>query len=220
MVELGGSVLLQELNKVLELTTRLVLDGLLVFAGEEVKSGESLDIKTININLVGGGVHLGDDNTVHGGELGTELIPSGGELLAVSAPGCVKLHKHILVVVHDNVIERSSLENLHIAGSVGRGDLLRLEGGLELAGENSVDVGRDGIGIIEASRVRELLHGCTRTHVNKDKGRELGDAKVLGNLGFAGRHIDGKDLSLQGLGDASELLQKGSMVVSLGIGEK
>jgi hypothetical protein len=220
MVKLGGSVLLQVLNKVLKLAARLVLDGLLILTGEEIKSRESLNIKTLNINLVGSGIHLGDDNTVDSGELITQLVPGGGKLLAMSAPGSVKLDKDILVVVHDNVVERGTLENLDISGSILGGNSLRLESGLELAGKNGIDVSGDGIGIIEASRVGELLHGGARAHVNKNKCGECGDAEVLSNLGLAGGHVDSKNGSLEGLGNTGEDFHKRGMMVSLGISEE
>jgi hypothetical protein len=107
LVVLGiGGMLLEILHEILQLSPGLVLDWLLVVAWEEVDGGESLHVQAWDLDLVGGGVHLGDHDIVVGAEFGSQLIPSWCELLAVSTPRSVELDKDILLVVEDNICER------------------------------------------------------------------------------------------------------------------
>ena len=46
--------------------------------------------------LVGGGIHLGDDDVFLILELLAELVPNGRQLFAVSAPRSVEFHQHVL----------------------------------------------------------------------------------------------------------------------------
>ena len=81
----GGSVLatgLEELGEAVQGPLAVVVDDGVVALLEELDSGEALDLDVLE--LVGGGVHLGDDDLVVVGELVTQLIPDGGKLLAVS----------------------------------------------------------------------------------------------------------------------------------------
>ena len=55
---------------------------LVVSLSEELDGGESLDLDVFE--LVGGRVHLGDNNVFGVLELLTELVPDGDELFAVS----------------------------------------------------------------------------------------------------------------------------------------
>ena len=55
------------------------------------------------VYLVGSGVHLGDDDVLVVGILLSELVPGGGELFAVSAPGGVELNEDVLGVVAGNL---------------------------------------------------------------------------------------------------------------------
>ena len=81
----GGAVLatgLEELGEAVQGPLAVVVDDGVVALLEELDSGEALDLDVLE--LVGGGVHLGDDDLVVVGELVTQLIPDGGKLLAVS----------------------------------------------------------------------------------------------------------------------------------------
>ena len=68
------------------LPTKLTKSGhsiyLVVSLLEQLDGGEALDLDVLQ--LVGGGVHLGDDDVVRVGELLAELVPDGDELLAVA----------------------------------------------------------------------------------------------------------------------------------------
>ena len=55
---------------------------LVVSLGEQLDGRESLDLDVFE--LVGGGVHLGDDNVLGVLELLTQLVPDRDELLAVT----------------------------------------------------------------------------------------------------------------------------------------
>ena len=70
------------LGETLERPLSVVVDHLVVSLLEELDGGEALDLDVLQ--LVGGGVHLGDDDLVVVGELVTQLVPDGGKLLAVS----------------------------------------------------------------------------------------------------------------------------------------
>jgi hypothetical protein len=79
VVDLVVGVLLQVVDEVLDVSALLVLDGVgLVVALEEVDGGEALDGHAGHVDLVGGGVHLGDDDVVLLLVLVAELVPSGG----------------------------------------------------------------------------------------------------------------------------------------------
>ena len=55
---------------------------LVVSLGEQLDGRESLNLDVLE--LVGGGVHLGDDNVLGVLELLTQLVPDRDELLAVT----------------------------------------------------------------------------------------------------------------------------------------
>ena len=55
--------------------------------GEELDGREALDLNILQ--FVGGGVHFGNDDLVVILELGSQLVPDGNQLFAVSAPGGV-----------------------------------------------------------------------------------------------------------------------------------
>lgn len=57
----------------------------LITSWEEFQCGEAVDFDSLN--LVGGGVHLGDDDTLIALVLVSQLIPDGCQLFAVAAPG-------------------------------------------------------------------------------------------------------------------------------------
>jgi hypothetical protein len=96
-------MLLKILHQILQLSPCLVLDWRLAISREEVDGGEALHVQAGHLDLVGGGVHLGDDDVVVGAEFGSQLIPSGGKLLAVSTPRSVELNEDILLVVEDKI---------------------------------------------------------------------------------------------------------------------
>ena len=122
-------VLLDELDKGIDGALGVVLYGVgLVVSGEEVERGEALDLDG---GVVLGGINLGDDDTGVSSEESTDLIPLGGELLAVAAPGGVEHDEDVLVVVDDNVIVGLADDDLDVA-VVLRGGLLRADVGDKL----------------------------------------------------------------------------------------
>jgi hypothetical protein len=220
----GGvvGVLLQESDNILQLATLLVLHRVgLVVALEEHQCGEPLDSQAGDINLVGGGVHLGDHNVLVVLELGTKLIPHRGELFAVAAPGGVELHEHILVVVQHQVSEGGAAQHHHIAGGVVGSDLLGLQGGLQGAVNEGLHEGGDG-GSIHGTSERVLLDATLVAKVGQHGGGELGggDAEVIEDLVLGTRHVDEEQLALEASGGGREGGVGGSVVVGVLVGEE
>ena len=87
MADLVMRILLDVGQERLEVAATLVEDRVgLVVALEPVKSGESRHVHAFDVDLVGRRVHLGDDHIVVVGQLSSQLVVDGRELLAVSAP--------------------------------------------------------------------------------------------------------------------------------------
>merc|ERR1711957_1075915 len=72
---------------VLALGSTLVGNAVLGILRVELEGGVALDGKAFD--LVGGGIKLGDNQVVDLADGNTELLPDGGERLAVAAPGSV-----------------------------------------------------------------------------------------------------------------------------------
>lgn len=91
----GGDLLVDKGDKLIKGAATLVRDTSAVSL-EEDESGETSDTER-TINVVGGGVDLGDGDVGLGIlEVLAELVPDGGEGLAVSAPGGIELNKDVL----------------------------------------------------------------------------------------------------------------------------
>jgi len=133
-------VVLDELDERLERAVTLVLDKLLGTSGLELESREASDLEASRLGeVVGGGVHLENGELVLvASKVFTELVPDGGELLAVAAPWGIELGKNILGVVKDNLIKLASDQG-EDGAVVGLGDGVRLEHGLERASDERVD---------------------------------------------------------------------------------
>lgn len=81
----GGAVdaiRLEELGEALEGPLAAVVHDLVVALLEELDGGEALHLDVLN--LVGGGVHLGNDDALVVLELLAQLVPDGSQLLAVA----------------------------------------------------------------------------------------------------------------------------------------
>ena len=76
--------LIQELAETLDSSVSVVVNDLICALLEEFDGGEALDLDLLQ--LVGSGVHLGNDNVLVIGILLSQLVPDGYKLLAVSAP--------------------------------------------------------------------------------------------------------------------------------------
>merc|ERR1719383_1106644 len=86
---------LQKLGHAFQCPLSVVVDHLVVALLEELDGGEALDLD--DLDLVGGGVHLGDNDGLAVLKVFAELVVDGLERLAVSAPGGVELHEDVLV---------------------------------------------------------------------------------------------------------------------------
>ncbi len=139
----------------------------------------------------------------------------------MAAPRSVELHKHVLVVVHDQVVERGALQDGHITGSVLSRHLLRLQRGLELAVQEGLSESSDGGGVVR-TRERELLDATLVAQVGKHGGRELSssDAEVVQDLALTGRHVDEQQLALESSSGRSVGGQGRSVVVSVLVSEE
>ena len=125
----GSGVLLEPGLETLEVSAALVVSrGVLGALGVELDGGVAADVNAVD--LVGGGVHLGNGQAGDVLEVGSQLVVDGSELLAVAAPGSVELHQHVVVVVDDKLSELLADEDLDGLAVVSR-DLLRLEEWLE-----------------------------------------------------------------------------------------
>ena len=56
-----------------------------------------------------------------------QLVPNRGQILAVTTPRCIEFHKHILVVVDDEVGEGGAFQDHYGAGGILRKDGLGFE---------------------------------------------------------------------------------------------
>ena len=67
-------------------TSLSILNGahLIAVFCKELEGGEASDVHTIHLVL--GGVHLGNDDVIVRGKVFAQLVPDGGQLLAVSTP--------------------------------------------------------------------------------------------------------------------------------------
>ena len=119
----GGGVLLEESLEAIEVTSGFVLDSSLVVLGVVDQGWVRFDGDSWD--FVGGRVHLGDDDVVEIGNVGTEVFPDWSEGLAVAAPWGVVLDEDILGGVSDNVVPVSADEGLDWA-VVGLWDWLAL----------------------------------------------------------------------------------------------
>ena len=215
----SSGVLLEPGLETVEVSATLVVDGgVLGSLGVELDGGVAANVDSID--LVGGGVHLGDGEVRDVLVVSGELVVDGSELLTVAAPWGVELNEDIVVVVNDELSELLADEDLHGLGVVSR-DILRLEEGLEGAAlevldELSQGVDSDALGL--AAEV-ELLHvvggveeadGGEVALLNAD---ELSEA-LLDALGGT-RHNE-EDLSLELGGGLSEDLGERAVGVAVG----
>lgn len=99
----GGRVLAEPRLEGSEISFATVVDTILVVLGIELEGGVATDLEASD--LVDGGIELGDDQVLDTLDVLGELLPYGGELFAVTAPGSVVLDEHILGGVLDYVVE-------------------------------------------------------------------------------------------------------------------
>merc|ERR1719244_606629 len=123
----------QEFHKSFKRPFSIVVDDLVLSLLDEFDGGESLDLDVLQ--LVGSGIHLGNDNGLMGLVLLPQFVPDRSELLAVAAPGRVELHQDVLARVSGNSVE--VLTNQHLDGFLVPvlGHLLGHEVGLQFSFE-------------------------------------------------------------------------------------
>merc|ERR1719244_87045 len=102
----------QEFHKSFKRSFSIVVDDLVLSLLDEFDGGESLDLDVLQ--LVGSGIHLGNDNGLMVLVLLPQFVPDRSQLLAVSAPGRVELHQDVLARVSGNSVE--VLTNQHLDG--------------------------------------------------------------------------------------------------------
>jgi len=100
----SSGVVLQPGLDVFNLSAAVIVNGGATLAhGEEFKSGVSSDFETFN--FVGSGVELGNNKVRDILEVSGNLVPNGGKLFAVAAPGGIEFDKNILLFIKNNIIE-------------------------------------------------------------------------------------------------------------------
>jgi len=205
---------LEELSQTFQRPLAVVVDDLVVSLLEELDGGEALDLDVFK--LVGGGVHLGDDNVLRVLELLSKLVPGGSELLAVSAPWGIKLNKDMLVDVLSDGLEVLADEDLDAFLVPVLGDLLREQVLLQGSVQVSLDKGTDG-GLIDGAGLGlvlgHVLLQLDQTHAGQLivlHSEEFKDPLVVLLIGVDSNE---QELSLVLLGDVSGGLLGGGEVV-------
>jgi len=153
----GRRVLREPVLEAFKVTIALVVNAVLGILRVELEGGVALDGKAFD--LVGSGIKLGDNQVVDLADGNTELLPDGGERLAVAAPGSVVLDENVLGGVHDNrveVVASQDLDGAVVVCGFGLGLKVGSEGaGLELINVVLDSVDGDGV---ESAGEDELSH--------------------------------------------------------------
>jgi len=102
----------------LEVTAALVRLARLVRLREELDRREAGDTVAGADVLVAVGVDVGNDHVGLSGERLGDLLVVRSQLLAVSAPGGVKLDENVLIRVQDNLVEVARVEDDHRRGGL------------------------------------------------------------------------------------------------------
>lgn len=103
---LDASLLGDEGRQAVEITTTLVLLGLVTLSIEILNSGETLNTETLAQVAVRISVDLADGNLVLSeGKDTSKLLVDGGESLAVAAPRGEELNKRGLAGLQDDIVE-------------------------------------------------------------------------------------------------------------------
>mmetsp|Transcript_11029 Transcript_11029/g.22986 ORF Transcript_11029/g.22986 Transcript_11029/m.22986 type:complete len:548 (-) Transcript_11029:62-1705(-) len=163
-------VLLDELRQLLKGALALHLKGpvLLVLGRVEEDGGEALHDGGQRGVLVGGTVHLRDDDGLDVLEALAKLLVNGSQLLAVPAPGGVDLEHDVLGRVVHHRVEGLAHHSQHGA-VVLLGDVLGLEVGRQLAGDELLGVGHHRlhgvlVGVLVLDALLVLHHEAHELH--------------------------------------------------------
>lgn len=191
---------------------------------EEVDGREASNIDTVEVNLVLGGIDLGDDQVLLVSELSGKFLIDRHEVLAVTTPRGVEHDKGVDIRVDDTLIEVLADNGLDrgLGLLISIGDLSGLEERLELVlkeGIDEVDEGlsREAIGLVK----RELLHGRIIRHADKDSSREvlLLDAEIRDDALLLGVDDNVHGLARKSLGNFSEGVNMSLGVISGSVNE-
>eukprot|EP00043_Microstomoeca_roanoka_P005527 m.56302 g.56302 ORF g.56302 m.56302 type:complete len:333 (-) comp13009_c0_seq1:804-1802(-) len=188
----SSGVLLKVLDKVIKFTTTgvfLTSSRSLLASRVELESREATDGETIN--FVGSTIHLCNNKVLVISILLTQLVVNGLKLLAVSAPWSVDLKEHILGLVKNNIVEVLSNDNGDWTIVI-LGNILRLEGRLQVTGKEGIKMGLDGAGIGCAALQRIFLHLSTSLEDVESWEVALLDTNVVGQASL-GRVRGSKD---------------------------
>lgn len=169
----GGGVVGEVSEESVEVSVSFVGNAGLVVLGEPLEGGVSTDFNTFG--FVGCGVEFGDDEIRNVLDLFGKFVPDGGEFLAVTAPGGVEFHKHVLGGVFHNICEVFSNQNVHTFLSFRNG--LTLEERLELVVLEVAYKSTNGINgkSVEVSGELELLEVATGVDESDAREVALGD---------------------------------------------
>jgi hypothetical protein len=134
-----------ELGHAWKITLSIVRNASLVVGREENESRVATNVNILG-EVVGSGIDLTDLHVLNALESLSELFPNGSKLLAMSAPGSIKLNEVILGGIIDlrlEVLADKSIERTLLVF----GNRLRLEIGLVLVLEGSLDEGNTSLGV-------------------------------------------------------------------------
>mmetsp|Transcript_13628 Transcript_13628/g.39707 ORF Transcript_13628/g.39707 Transcript_13628/m.39707 type:complete len:529 (-) Transcript_13628:25-1611(-) len=213
-LEVRRGMLPKVLDEIVDLPAAIVLHRRSVL-GEEEEGREAAHVDIGVVDLVGGGVHLGDHDRVHALELLSELVVLGGEGLAVAAPGSVELDEHVLAGLNHVLLERLARDDLDGGLHVGWLVLLGLEGWGQSALEEVLLELDEALSSQVLALEHVLLHGALSAHVGDDGLGELVslEAKVGHDPVLRGGHVDVQHLAPVLI---SDLVQGGKDAVGVG----
>merc|ERR1719186_1471636 len=124
---------LQELDESFHSSLSVEIHNFIGFLLEELNGRKSLNVNVHQ--FIGGGIDLGDNDALVLLILLAEFIPDRSKFLAVSAPGSVKLHEHVLLLVQGHRGEVLPDQILDAFVSPVLGKILRLPVRSEVARE-------------------------------------------------------------------------------------
>merc|ERR1719186_340500 len=124
---------LQELDESFHSSLSVEIHNFIGFLLEELNGRKSLNVNVHQ--FIGGGVDLGDNDALVLLILLAEFIPDRSEFFAVSAPGSVELHEHVLLLVQGHRGEVLPDQILDAFVSPVLGKILRLSVRSEIARE-------------------------------------------------------------------------------------
>lgn len=100
-------VFFYELAQMLQISVSILKFNWVLFVptGSKVDGGEPFDFVAVTGDIIGGGIHLGNDQVL----VALVLLAQGSvhrlQLLAVPTPGCIELYEDVLLRVHHDGVE-------------------------------------------------------------------------------------------------------------------